>query len=109
MGFCKEHKTGKGLPFYSSWAFERDPKETAYANSEALKEYKGRYTYANEHADSTNKLVFREYGPTVGERHFVVVSNPEGLSAAEIALIVDRGNLCFGFTAHGNTIDIFTD
>lgn len=120
MSFCKEYKTGGGLPFYSSWAFSDNEREKAKANREALKEYEGRYckmpngdNKADAIAEHPGKLIYWEGAPTVNERHFHVVSNPESLSAAEIALIVDTGNLCFGFVVSGGTyatvIDIFTD
>lgn len=43
-------------------------------------------------------------------RHtYYVIDNPIGLDAAHIALFCDEGNLCFGYSAAGNRIDIYTD
>lgn len=114
--FYHEHKTGNGLSFYDSWAFSENASEMHKANMKALAEYDGRYVQpkpgqsARECAEENpNKLVYYNDGTFYGRNSFYVQSNPENLSAAEIALIVDRGNLCFGYTGSNFRINIYTD
>jgi len=45
------------------------------------------------------------YGHTV----YRVISNPENLSTVELALIADRGSLCFGYRLENGNITIRED
>ena len=44
-----------------------------------------------------------------GHNTYKVIENPENLSVLELALICDKGNLCFGYRAEGDLIVIYTD
>lgn len=41
--------------------------------------------------------------------HWEVIKNTAGLTPDELALICDKGNLCFGYFMHKNSITICTD
>lgn len=116
MSFFDEYKTRNGMPFYSGWAFCKDATAMYEANMAALDEYAGRYctlrygqSVEDCIAENPDKLVYEIGGHYYGRNSYVVVSNPENLSTEEIALIVDHGNLCFGFGGSQYNIDIYTD
>jgi|LSQX01.2.fsa_nt_gb hypothetical protein len=44
-----------------------------------------------------------------GHNVFRILSNPYNFSDDQLALICDRGNLCFGYTKEGDKIKIFAD
>lgn len=116
FSFYHEHKTKDGLPFYDGWAFCSDSSEKYKANMTALKEYEGRYvspksdeSIAECAEHNPDKLVYKIDKIGYGRNSYFVKSNPEKLSLAEIALIVDRGNLCFGYCGSTYGVDIYTD
>lgn len=81
---------------YSGWAFSSDALEKRDINNEIYEEIK-------------NKAELQYTGSGYAHKNYRVVSNPENLSNEELALIADRGNLCFGFRARGDKIVIHTD
>lgn len=116
MKFYNEYKTRGGLPFYSDWAFASDANKMYKANMEALAEYDGRYCSPNAGESlaecakrNPDKLVYGIGVHGYGKNGYVVESNPENFSTEEIALIVDHGNLCFGFSGSPHRINIYTD
>lgn len=40
---------------------------------------------------------------------YTVIRNKPGLSTKDLAIICDKGNLCFGYRACGSTITVYTD
>lgn len=44
-----------------------------------------------------------------GHTKYKVVSNPEKLSPKDLAIIADRGNLCFGYRVQNGLIVVHTD
>lgn len=116
---ARRFTTRGGKPFYSEWAFSPIAEEVYGVNLKALEEYDGRYISSHfpmteedmrrKADENPDKLVYFESTPSYSRRHFHVISNPENLSGPEIALIVDSGNLCFGFHAVGADVDIYTD
>lgn len=48
-------------------------------------------------------------GPGYGHAKYKVIKNGPNLSAKDIAIICDRGNLCFGYRVEGSTICVYTD
>lgn len=111
----KEYKTIDGHLFYSDWAFDVNSSVATTANAIAFKSLDGRYkkcSPASAHAEmaaNPGVFVFTESCPQYGRRVFHIKANPEHLSFAEMALICDGGNLCFGYSVEGNTINIYTD
>jgi len=81
---------------YSPWAFSENESEKAKINREIYKEIKDK---------AQVEYVRSGYGHAV----YKVISNPENLSISQLALICDKGNLCFGHRTEGKNIVIHTD
>ncbi|MFW6029550.1 MAG: hypothetical protein ACOCRO_04780 [Halanaerobiales bacterium] len=81
---------------YSAWAYSDNQNEKAKINREIYEEIKDK---------AEVELIRNGYG----HNEYRVVSNPENLTDKELALIADRGNLCFGFRKGAGTIIIHTD
>lgn len=116
MKLYNEYETRNGLPFYSDWAFTRDADKMHRANMEALAEYDGRYCRPRYDqsvedciAENPDKLVYEIDRHDYGSNSYVIKSNPENLKVEEIALIVDNGNLCFGFSGSQYRVNIYID
>lgn len=95
---------------YKSWAFSENEEEKRDINHEIYKElcekYKiARITVANPEPFD---IILKR---TAGYNHstYRVVKNNTNLSQDELALICDRGNLCFGYTMQGSDFYIFED
>lgn len=81
----------------SCWAFAENPNEIYKKNREIYEQIKDK---------AEVRLISTGYAKKVYE----VISNPESLSMKELALIADKGNLCFGYRTRGNyEIIIHTD
>lgn len=97
------HTTQNGTTFYSSWAGTGDTADMQAkynANQQALKEYEGQWQYVPDDYKPTGhetKLLLTGIKENEMQRSARIVANPEHLTPAEIALILDNGNLCFGF------------
>lgn len=87
---------------YPNWAFELNGHEKFKINNEIYNElntkYKISYDYGNEDADVIILIEYQSYC-----KRYKVVRNRPNLTACEVALLVDNGNLCFGFS--GNEIE----
>lgn len=112
----KEFKTKDGRSFYSEWAFDVDSNEKSDKNYEVFDSFRGHYCYPMFNqtieeciAKNPNKLVLNNIAFGKSSNKYMVCANPENLSMAEIALIADYGNICFGFDVIGNIITIYTD
>lgn len=81
---------------YSGWAFSKNENEKAKINSEIYEEIK-------------DKAELKCMSTGYAHKKYKVVDNPENLSYKELALIADRGNLCFGYRVEGDRIVIHTD
>ena len=63
--------------------------------------------YSNE--DLSKYVVFSDLGYGYANHSYRVHSNPYNLSDDEIALVLDGGNLCFGYRRNGDVFTIYTD
>ena len=54
-------------------------------------------------------VVVNNFSQRYGTSEYEIIKNGPGLSEKELALICDDGNLCFGYSAHGKYIDIYTE
>ena len=81
---------------YSGWAFSDNPEEKFRINKEIYQEIK-------------DKAKVRPVKCRYGTTYYRVLENPENLSELELALICDKGNLCFGYRREGDYIVIYTD
>ena len=63
--------------------------------------------YSNE--DLSKYVVFSGLGYGYANHSYRVHSNPHNLSDDEIALVLDGGNLCFGYRRNGDVFTIYID
>lgn len=54
-------------------------------------------------------VVVEPAGVGYGHTKYRVLHNAPGLSAEDLAIICDRGNLCFGYRKEGGYIVVYTD
>lgn len=107
---------------YSGWAYSKDEFEKRDMNYEIYKELNSKYKIKLKYIDeSLEKLtddydvIYRCSSHSYGRTSYVILKNGPDLSDDELALIVDKGNLCFGYDlimVKGGTniyIDIYTD
>ena len=114
---AKQH-TGRFGKFYSEWAFSDMEGSAPKLNRQVLDEYRKALDYRMVWSDNFEHgrpgftgeevLILRErngYNKNVYE----VIEKPEWMTMAEVALVADTGNLCFGFSATGNSVSVYTD
>lgn len=115
---AREHN-GRFGKFYSEWAFDEKSSEMAAANRSVYDALKGaldirrvyRDNFEAKHPDGHGEETFIYRDGAIGYAHsdFGVIDMPEWMTMAEAALVIDRGNLCFGFRTSGSTVTIHTD
>lgn len=82
---------------YSGWAFSENALEKSRINKEIYEEIQ-------------DKAEVKYLKSGYAKKYYEVVSNPEGLSNDELALIADQGSLCFGYRMQGDkTIIVHID
>ena len=71
------------------------------------------FKYASNHnyndEDLNKYIVYSNLGFGYANHSYRVHSNPYNLSDDEIALVLDRGNLCFGYRKNGDVFTIYID
>ena len=71
------------------------------------------FKYASNHnyndEDLNKYIVYSDLGFGYANHRYRVHSNPYNLSDDEIALVLDRGNLCFGYRRNGDVFTIYID
>ena len=115
---AREH-IGRFGKFYSEWAFDTRSEEMVSRNREVYEALTGaldirrvyRDNFEAKHHDGHGEETFIYRDGTIGYAHsdFSVIDMPEWMTMAEAALVIDRGNLCFGFSTSGSTVTIHTD
>lgn len=112
MAYQTEFEGSMGT-VYAPWAFQENEGEKRDANRRLFGQLSERLgidrTQAPWRAVGGGGLRFEELAPTYAERHFRVTEKPDWMTWAEVALVCDHGNLCFGFHLRGNVIDVYTD
>ena len=63
--------------------------------------------YSNE--DLSKYVIFSDLGYGYANHSYRIYSNPYNLSDDEIALVLDGGNLCFGYRRNGDIFTIYID
>ena len=105
---------------YSDWAFSESESEKAHINLEIYKELKQTYkVYINDIKfilKDGEDVNFNDYDVIIGRKpcynhgEYKIYKNKPNLSAEELALLCDEGNLCFGYSTMGeNGIYVFED
>lgn len=115
---AREHDSRFGK-FYSEWAFDIRSKEMASRNREvyfALTEsldihivYRDNFEAKRPEGHGEETFIYRDGAIGYAHSYFSVIDMPEWMTMAEAALVIDRGNLCFGFRTSGSTVTIHTD
>lgn len=108
---AKEHN-GRFGKFYSSWAYDENEDAMRDANSKAYIELMEAVKINPRDTDDANEeeeLIYENIAAGYAHSRFMVKSKPEWMTIAEAALVIDRGNLCFGFQTMGNVVTIYTD
>lgn len=115
---AREHE-GRFGKFYSEWAFDEKSREMSAANSRVYDALTGtldirrvyRDNFEAKHPEGHGEETFIYRDGAIGYAHndFGVIDMPEWMTMAEAALVIDRGNLCFGFRTSGSTVTIYTD
>lgn len=102
---------------YSDYAWEKEDLEKGKQNRKTYEELKSLYNIAEsynydkmsdeekEKVDIVFSIDQNGYASTV----YYIEKNRPNLTNLELALICDKGNLCFGFSAGIDTIKIYTD
>lgn len=95
------------MKVYSAYAYEPGENEKAKANREAYEQLKHLCKFGDK-PDGTHTII-EHAGVTYGSSRYRIIDNAAGLTNAEIAVFCDGGNLCFGYSAALDFIDVFTD
>lgn len=64
--------------------------------------------YADK-ASEEYDIIIECVGTGYGHKKYRVAKNAPGLSAEDLAIICDQGNLCFGYRTEGKIICVHTD
>ena len=103
---------------YSKWAFTENEEEKMKINKEIYNELKEKYKIYKvsdiEHKEPTkeeleqNDIVYSRRA-CYGHGEYRVYKCPDNLSEDELALICDKGNLCFGYNGNKSYLIISED
>lgn len=111
---AKEHN-GRFGKFYSAWAYDENEDAMRDANMKVYEALSGAVAPELKNcaiADDDNgkdKLVYKCIAGGYAHSSYYVVEKPDWLTMSEAALLLDGGNLCFGFQTMGNVVTIYTD
>lgn len=115
---AREHG-GRFGKFYSEWAFDTRSEEMAGRNREVYGALTGALDIHRVHRDGfearhpdghgEETFIYRDGAIGYAHRDFSVIDMPGWMTMAEAALVIDRGNLCFGFRTGGGTVTVHTD
>ena len=86
---------------------QREINNKIYNELYPLFKYAKNNDYSNE--DLSKYVVFSDLGYSYANHSYRVHSNPYNLSDDEIALVLDGGNLCFGYRRSGDVFTIYID
>ena len=86
---------------------QREINNKIYNELYPLFKYVKNNDYSNE--DLSKYVIFSDLGCGYANHRYCVHSNPYNLSDDEIALVLDGGNLCFGYRRIGDVFTIYTD
>lgn len=115
---AREHESRFGK-FYSEWAFDMRFKEMVSRNREVYdaltgaleihKVYRDNFEAKRPERHGEETFIYRDGAIGYAHSDFSVIDMPEWMTMDEAALVIDRGNLCFGFRTSGSTVTIHTD
>lgn len=112
------YETEKEMAYETYYDRYNELKETykiAHSSAELLTKEQ-RMTLSTAEQEKTKRLALEEYDVVVdyvrsGYAHqkYRVVKNKPGLSTRDLAIICDKGNLCFGYRTENGYICVYTD
>ena len=108
---AKEHD-GRFGKFYSAWAHDENEDAMRDANAIVYLDLRSAVSLNPRNTDDANEedeLIYENIASGYAHRSFIVKSKPDWMTMDEAALVIDRGNLCFGFQTMGNVVKIYTD
>lgn len=104
---------------YAPWAFTENEREKGKQNYEIYKELKEKYRVYRHDFKMDLKdgadCNFENYDVVIGRKPgyhhalYRIYKNAPGLTTAELALLCDEGNLCFGYSMQGDHIRVSED
>ena len=104
---------------YSGWALDKDSGIKCRINNEIYHDLQHKtkmcyIDYKNKQPNYTAEdlqqyCCYEPSGYGYGHTKYRLLSNPHSLSSHELALIMDRGSLCFGYRREGDIFCIYTD
>ena len=86
---------------------QREINNKIYQELQPLFKYASNHNYNDENLNKY--IVFSGLGYGYANYSYRVHSNPYNLSDDEIALVLDGGNLCFGYRRNGDIFTIYID
>ena len=86
---------------------QREINNKIYNELYPMFKYAKNNNYSNE--DLNKYVVFSGLGYGYANHSYRIHSNPYNLSDDEIALVLDGGNLCFGYRRSGDVFTIYID
>ena len=86
---------------------QREINNKIYNELYPMFKYAKNNNYSNE--DLSKYVIFSDLGYGYANHIYRIHSNPYNLSDDEIALVLDGGNLCFGYRRSGDVFTIYTD
>ena len=86
---------------------QREINNKIYEELYPMFKYAKNNDYSNE--DLSKYVIFSDLGYGYVNHSYRIHSNPYNLSDDEIALVLDGGNLCFGYRRNGDIFTIYID
>lgn len=100
---------------YDGWAYTTDEEEKAQINmeiyTELCKKYKISYDSPKTEEEAEQyDIIVRYCRSWYASCEYEIIKKPQNVTDDEIALICDKGNLCFGYRCSAaNLCQIYTD
>ena len=103
---------------YSGWAFSENESEKSKINESIYDELKQKVVIHQQYSKISEdemenikkeKTVIQYEGKGCYHNIYKILSNPHDLTNDEIALVADKGNLCFGYRKENGLILVHTD
>lgn len=101
---------------YNGWAYTSDEEEKAQINDSIYQELLAQYWVVHgdlknltEEEKSKIDIIYESVGSGYATREYKVIKCPDEVTVDQLALIIDKGNLCFGYRGNKTYITIYID
>lgn len=95
------------LPVHYGYAFAPNAEQAATENAATYEALQSVCKFGTA-PDGTHTVIERT-GSGYARATFRIIDNPHQIDAAHLAIFCDAGSLCFGYSASGDRIDVYTD